>query len=335
MAVVPTIAGAALGKMLAYADQFAVDGRALIAQLGIDPTALSDPDARVPVATMHRAWDELCAHAPRADGAVLAAERYVPADYGLVGFVVMTSATLDEAFSHFVRFIRLWTDEPRFTREGTTVRAAYHTALPDGPGKRIGIEAAFTEIVQAARLVTQQPIAPRAVRFAHPAPGDIAAHRAFFACDVEFSARDNALDLAPDDLARAPVRADPQLAAYLRSAANRALADRGGDDASLQSQIRAILGEELARGIPSAAIVARRLTTSERTLRRRLDEEGTSFRELVDATRAQLARGYVADPKLPLAEVAFLLGFSEPSAFHRAFKRWTGVTPAAFREKNR
>jgi len=73
------------------------------------------------------------------------------------------------------------------------------------------------------------------------------------------------------------------------------------------------------------------MATSTRTLRRRLDDSGTSFRELLDATRAELARTYVRDRRMPLAEVAFMLGFSEASTFHRAFKRWTKMTPAAWR----
>jgi AraC-like DNA-binding protein len=93
------------------------------------------------------------------------------------------------------------------------------------------------------------------------------------------------------------------------------------------------VAEELSRGVPTVEDVARRMATSERTLRRRLEEGGSSFRELLDDTRERLARNYVRDRRMALSEVAFMLGFSEPSAFHRAFKRWTGTTPAAFRSR--
>ena len=99
-------------------------------------------------------------------------------------------------------------------------------------------------------------------------------------------------------------------------------------------RIRQILAEEMQKGVPALEQVARRLGTGERTLRRRLEENGTSFRALLDETRAELARGYVSDRDLPLCEVAFLLGFSEPSAFYRAFKRWTDTTPRARQTKN-
>ena len=142
---------------------------------------------------------------------------------------------------------------------------------------------------------------------------------------------DNALVLRPDDLPVPLPRGDAQLGAFLRGAASQALAKREVQPTSPLDQARAIIAEELARGAPTIEVVARRMATSTRTLRRRLDDSGTSFRELLDATRAELARTYVRDRRMPLAEVAFMLGFSEASTFHRAFKRWTKMTPAAWR----
>lgn len=327
---VPTIASGALRKLITHAaDELAIDRATLLAELAVDPAVLADPDHRVPITVLHAAWNAVVARVPRADGAVLGAERYAVGDYGLVGFVVMTSATLDEAFDHFIRYIGLWTDEPKFERAGATVRATYHHRFADSPGMRLGTEASFTEVIQAARLLTQRRIVPRAVRYAHQAPADVSAHEAFFGVAVEFGAAENALELAPEDLALPLARADAQLSAFLREAANKALEQHGSG--SLLDQARSIIAEELARGVPSIDVVARRLATSSRTLRRRLEEDGTSFRELLDATRADLARSYVRDRRMPLAEVAFMLGFSEPSTFHRAFKRWTKMTPAAWR----
>ena len=330
---VPTIASGAFRKMLASSAEFGVDRATLIAKLELDQAVVDDPDGRLPVAKLHDAWDILLASAPRVDAAVFGAERYEPGDYGLVGFVAMTSATLDEALGHVIRYIGLWTDEPGFSRDGATVRAAYRQRFADRPGMRAATEASFTELVQGARMLSRTRTIPRAVRFEHPAPADTSAHRAFFGCDVQFRARANELELDASDLALPLPRADAQLGAFLRDAANRALARRDATAASPLDQVRGIVAEELVRGVPSLDTVARRMATSARTLRRRLEESGTSFRELLDSTRAELARNYVRDSRMPLAEVAFMLGFSEPSTFHRAFKRWTSVTPTAWRAK--
>jgi AraC-like DNA-binding protein len=114
--------------------------------------------------------------------------------------------------------------------------------------------------------------------------------------------------------------------------ANQALAKRASEPSPLD-RIREIIAEELVRGEPSLERVAKRMATSGRTLRRRLEENGTTFRALLDAARADLARSYVQDRRISLSEVAFMIGFSEPSAFNRAFKRWTDTTPAAWRAR--
>lgn len=98
-------------------------------------------------------------------------------------------------------------------------------------------------------------------------------------------------------------------------------------------RLRHLIAEALQNGVPELPALARSLGMSERSLRRRLDELGTSFRDVLDAVRKELALNHVKDRRLSLSEVAFLLGFSEPSTFHRAFKRWTGDTPAAFRAR--
>jgi AraC-like DNA-binding protein len=328
---VPTIASGALRKMLAHTGDYGIAPADLLAAIEVEPGLADDPDARVPIEKLHAAWNVLHARRPRDDGAVLSAQQYAPGDYGLVGFVVMTSATFGDAFDQFVRYSGLWTDEPVFVRTDATVRLVHRHRFPDSPGKRISTEAAFTELVQGARVVSQTRTVPQAVRFAHPAPRDPSAHDAFFGCEVRFGAGEDALEFRAADLALPLPRADAQLGAFLRDAANRALAKRGVDPASVLDQVRGMIAEELARGVPSIDDVARRMATSARTLRRRLEQHGTSFRELLDTTRAELARTYVADRRMPIAEVAFMLGFSEPTTFHRAFKRWTSTTPSAWR----
>jgi AraC-like DNA-binding protein len=271
---------------------------------------------------------------PRAEEAVFGAERYSPGDYGLVGFVAMNSATFGEALHHVVRYVGLWTDDPGMDlREDGTLTVAYRWPFADSPGMRAATEAAPAEILHGARLLTQRRITPREVRFSHAAPKDPRATEAFFGCPVRFDADDIAMLFDPADFALPLPKADAQLGAYLRTLANQALDKRGDVPSSPLVRIRELIAEELQRGVPSLEEVARRMATSERTLRRRLEESGTSFRALLDETRAELARGYVRNKDLPLTEVAFLLGFSEPSAFHRAFKRWTDTTPSAFRAR--
>ncbi len=325
--VVPTIASGALKKLILSASRQNVAAEALLRAAGVTAGSLDDPDARVPIASLHAAWTAFLETNPTID---IETPTYAPSDYGIVGFVVMNSVTLSEALDHLVRYIGLWTDDPDFQREGSTVRFTYRNAFADTPGRRCATEAAPIEMIHGARLLVQSRVVPAEVRFAHPAPDYVTSLEAFFGCPVRFGADDHALVLKTEDLALPLARADAQLGAFLRGIAEGALSKRGADETPLDG-VRKILAEELQRGVPSIDVVATRLATSERTLRRRLEREGKTFRGVLDDTRAELARSYVSNAQMPLAEVAFMLGFSEPSAFHRAFKRWTGMTPAAFR----
>ncbi len=331
----PTIASGAIQKLIVAIREMGVDPAPLVAEAGIDFAVAEDRDARVPIESLHRLWNAAVRESPRAEAAVVNAERYSPGDYGLVGFVVMNCATLGEAVRHMVRYSGLWTDEPvmRLLDDGA-VTISYATHFEDCPGARLAIEAAASEIVNGARVVTQTHITPREVRFAHRPPRDVVAHASYFGCPVRFSEGLSAVVFDKDDLALPLPKADAQLGAFLREMANEALRERGGSQPpNALDAIRELVAHELQRGVPSLGLVARKMATSERTLRRRLEENGTSFRALLDDTRAELARKYVRDKHLPLSEVAFMLGFSEPSAFHRAFKRWTDTTPAQWRQR--
>jgi AraC-like DNA-binding protein len=319
--------------MMVAVDEVGLSSSELLAKLGVDPRVLDDKDARIRITTLHAAWELALALAPIVDGAITA-PRYAPGDYGLAGFVAMNSTTLGEAIGHVVRYVGLWTDDPGMTLDDDgTVRIVYRHPFVDGPGLRAATEAGPVELLHGARLLLQSPIVPREVRYPHPPPSYRARYDELFACPVRFSTGECAIAFDRGDLGLPLPHADAQLGAFLRQMANEALEKRRGPDASPLGRVREIIAEELARGVPAIDVVAKRMATSERTLRRRLEESGSSFRDLLDDTRAELARSYVRDARMPLSEVAFMLGFSEPSTFHRAFKRWTGTTPAAFRAK--
>ncbi|MEW5851780.1 MAG: AraC family transcriptional regulator [Myxococcota bacterium] len=331
MPVVPCISAGAFRKLLDAAEAFGCNVAEVRAAAHVDAKQVDDKDARIPVERLHALWEVVLERVPRADAALVVATHYAPGDYGLVGFVCANCATLGEAMQQMVRFSRLWTDEPgmKLDAEGT-VGLVYPAPRADRPGFRMANEAALAEILHAARTLTQQDLVPARVAFAHPAPKDTRAHREFFRCRVDFGAPAHDLSFGAGAVSMSLPKADPQLGAFLHGLANDALAKRHEPE-TFMDQVRQRLAETLQKGVPELPELATQLAMSERTLRRRLEEEGTSFRELLDDTRARLAKGYLQDSNIPLSEVAFLLGFSEPSAFHRAFKRWTGMTPAAAR----
>ena len=188
--------------------------------------------------------------------------------------------------------------------------------------------------VRAGRIVTNQDWKPHEVRFAHSSPPRPRDHEQFFKAPVCFGAGENALVLPRPVLELSCAAADPALLGMLDRYATERLR-RTPASATFVDRVRAELSEELHDGDPSAEGLARRLKMSVRTLNRKLAAEETSYRQLLDRLRHRLAVRLLNDRRVSVSEVAFLAGFSELSAFNRAFKRWTGLTPSAFRQQRK
>jgi AraC-like DNA-binding protein len=140
--------------------------------------------------------------------------------------------------------------------------------------------------------------------------------------------------MAREDLDRPMRGADAALAAVLSRQLDRLLVSLPTDP-PVSTRVRLLVKDDLPSGSVTVDRVAGQLGMSVRTLSRRLEGEGTSFRHLLDSVRHELAVAHLRDPRMELTEIAFLLGYSESSAFHRSFRRWTGRTPVEFRRQAR
>jgi AraC-like DNA-binding protein len=168
------------------------------------------------------------------------------------------------------------------------------------------------------------------VCFEHRQPGAVAAHKRIFQAPVRFSTTRTELVFEARLLALRIPEADPALAELLQRNA-QALLGTSCNGNTVADAVRRAIAETSGPGELTLSAIARKLGTGARTLQRRLHEEGSSFHQLVHETRSTLAQNYLRKHNLAICEIAYLLGFSQPSAFHRAFQRWTGVTPRAFR----
>lgn len=177
--------------------------------------------------------------------------------------------------------------------------------------------------------MTGARVRPLRVRLKHAAPRDTARHREWFGPRLEFSASEDELVLARADLDRTALAPDPTLSRIVQAHADAALA-RLPDRGDLRARVRALILELLAEGTPTIETLTARLGFSRRTLQRHLEGLGTTFAKELDGARHALALGYLAD-RVSVQDTAFLLGFSDVSAFHRAFQRWTGQTPQKWR----
>ena len=186
-------------------------------------------------------------------------------------------------------------------------------------------------VTALCRNMAAPDFTPTAVEFQHDPPADISEHLRLFRCPIEFRAATNRLSFNSSSLSVPIEQADASLCALLDRHAQELLAKYPPRD-SLVDQVRSIIASEFRGGDPSLERVADQLRLTPRTLQRKLHELGTSHNDLLDQMRRQLAMRYLREREMAICEVAYLLGFSESSSFHRAFKRWTGVTPKEFRK---
>ena len=263
------------------------------------------------------------------------AQHAQPGSFDVHLYAMVSSATLGDAFQCLSRYQRLIHDstEVRLDIEGDWARLRHR--MPGGlAAPRHSAEFLLAAWVRGGRMATGTTWAPVEVRFAHPEPASSDEHRRFFGAPVRFLARENAL-VIPTALLELPcARADAALFTMLdRYAVDRL--ERAPRSAAIAERARAALVAALRHGEPSAAHVASRLKMSVRTLTRALAAEDTTYRRLLEQLRRDLAVRHLADARLSVTEIAFLLGFSELSAFHCAFRRWTGHSPSAFRAQSR
>ncbi|MBS1119745.1 MAG: AraC family transcriptional regulator [Deltaproteobacteria bacterium] len=318
-------------KFLTLTPRFGHAPESLCAEAGLSREGLDDPEARVPVDDLLHLWEVSAKRVNRYDLGLLATELFTLPDYGLLGFVCMNSSTLADAFVAVVRYSKLWTDDPRWHMLANgAMRLEYRTGARYPLGLRCATEAALVELVHGARLLLGERLIPEAVLVRHRAPPDRSPHDAFFGVVVRFGSKTNEVRFERETLNRQVAGSSAPLGEFLRGLANRTLDERAG----LIGKVQELIAKDLVRGLPTETSIAKSLGLSTRSLRRRLQESSTSFREVFAQARTQLAQDYLRNSTLPHAEIAFLLGFQELSAFYRAFRHWTGLTPGDFRREH-
>jgi AraC-like DNA-binding protein len=298
----------------------------------LDPAVLLDPDNRILFAQLVALYEKAAELTGDDCFGLHLAQMINPTAFDIVGYCALNSPTLGAAFTRVARYHSIWTDGALFTLETSNDTSAivYSYVGTSIHEHRQDAEITLALVTTLCRTIASPDFAPTAVEFQHDAPSDTSEHAKIFRCPVEFRAPSNKLFFASSFLSLPIAKADARLCALLDRHAEALLAKFPPRD-SLIDQVRSIITGELRGGDPSLERVADQLSLTPRTLQRKLQDLGTSHNELLDQMRRQLAMRYLREPEMAICEVAYLLGFSESSSFHRAFKRWTGLTPKEFR----
>ena len=313
-----------------------LDRRVLLATLGIDADAPVDPSFMVTDTDYYAFLETIARTDPEAiDLPLRTGDSMRCDDYGAFGLAWKAAPNLRGSFERAERYALVLTSVALYSVE-SAAEGTYMQLNRAGArrlGMRLSNEATIASILSISRQVATQPLQPLAIFFKHAAPVTVDAHERHFGCPVHFGADRDALLWNPRDLDIPNRLGDESIVAFLDAHLDTTLGDYE-DSPTLASQAQREITRALSAGIPRISSIAGTLGMSGRTLQRRLADDGLTFQQLVDATRHQLAEQLLADSAYPLAEIAFLTGFSEQSAFTRAFRRWAGATPATFRQQN-
>jgi len=308
-----------------------LDCQDLFVNLGLDYSALNDPDARFAQDGMTRLWQRAVEITGNPAIGLNLAKVMRPGAMHVVGYALMSSSTLRDSFQRLVRYQRIIA-EGADLQFGSTNRGALLTLAIHGdqlPPARQSADGSLASTLAFCRWLTGKPLVPIEVYFRGPPPADIEPYQAAFQAPLRFNAEYHGMLIRHVDVDIALPTANAELAQLHDRFAGDYLARFS--DSRVAHQARQVICRLLPQGEPRRETVAQSLHLSERSLQRRLDEEGTSFQQLLDDTRRTLAEQYLARADLALLEVAYLLGFADPSNFFRAFKRWFAMTPGEYR----
>lgn len=314
-----------------------VDTDALLREVGVDPDASADAAVMVRDVDYYEMLERLADEDPRAaDLPLRVGARMRCADFGAVGLAMQSAPTLVAGWQRCARYGRFLTSVSTYGVEETPDAADLH--LYRAGERRTGLcmsnEATLAGLYAISSEVAAQPFRPQAVFFRHAARTSPDVHEAHFGCPVHFDSDRDALRVAREVLEGPNRLGDESTMRFFDAHLEQELARRSAS-APVDVRVRTCIARSLSEGVPTVSEIAAQLGTSGRTLQRQLADVDRTFQGLVDEARRHVAERLLAETDYPLADVAFLTGFSEQSALTRAFRRWTGTTPRAFRLKRR
>jgi len=255
-----------------------------------------------------------------------------PGHYGVLGYACMSSKTLDEVLNRMQRYQTLVSDigVNRFELKDENVKIRFDCDVQPYPPRQLS-EEHLAGMVTFSRWIKQEDNSPEKIHFQHPEPEDTSEHQSIFNCPVLFSQAETAIYYASKYLTDPLPMAAPDVSKMMDGYAKKLL-ENMPEGEGFHEQASKALVILLQDGKPSLERLSKQLNIDVNTLKSRLKAEDISYQNLLDTSRRTLALTYIAQSSLSLTDIAFLLGFSEQSAFQRAFKRWTGETPMRHRK---
>lgn len=329
-----TVAAWNVHYLVAFAEQRGLARDDLVRRFALDEEQLADVDGRLPLSTYTRMWDELPVLLDDEHMPLHVSRTAVGTDLPLNALIYLSAPTVRHGLERLLRYQRLTfdlADEPasEMIDTGDRVDLVFHherTAIETPTGPAID---GFIGVLLMIGIATQRSVVPLAVRLRHPHPRDSAPYVEAFGCLPRFEAHADCLTLRREDVELPHVTPSPNLSVILARHADDLLSRLPTDETT--QRVHRLVRDRMTEGALDLSTIARDLGMSSRTLQRRLADAGVSLRSVIDEERRALAIRLIRDPKMSLVDIAYLLGFSDQTAFSRAFARWTHAPPTRYR----
>jgi AraC-like DNA-binding protein len=313
-----------------YLESVEINPEPLYEKAGIKPELLLNPTARISVSCVDALWEQAAGVIEDPCFAIDMAEFWHPSQIGALGYAWLASSTLRRAFNRAVRYIHVVSEDLNFEVTDTPAGLKLSVNLDDSvftlPQHH---DLILTVLMHLCRFNFGDELVATQVSLARPEPECSKKIKDYFRTDVQFDTEQTCLIIARADADQTLSSGNKQIALMHDEMLMKYLVEiKKGD---IVQQVQSIILDNLPDGQVTDRLVASELNLSERSMQRRLKEHQTTFRYLLDSVREMVAKQYIENPMNRMSDIAFLLGFSEQSAFSRAFKKWTGKSPVEYR----
>jgi AraC-like DNA-binding protein len=329
-----TVSATLLSQIFIYLYSLKFDTDAFLYSLGINPSQVRSPDTRIPIATYLQIQDEAAVFLKDPYFGLHVGEFAEAGSWSILGYMMMNCKNVGEAFEKSLRYTRIIGNliEVKMERQPGKSKLIFFTAPYAPEMSRHCFDTSFSTTICMMRNFTGMDVRPLDVSFIYAEPDSRVEYDRIFQCPIRFSQKENSFTVDASIFDTPILMANPRLLEHFEKYAQDFLSGIERRNEYTRAVTRIIIAQ-LDDEVLSIEKVAREMSIGVRTLQKRLEEEGVVFSDLLREIRYSLAKKYLRE-NYSVEQITYLLGFSEPSAFRRAFKKWSGVTPREYREQS-
>jgi AraC-like DNA-binding protein len=328
----PVVLAAAAAGLVDFIAMQGGDADEIFGACGIAPDMITAPTLQLRLDVFCKLFEQAAQRTGCDNFGLLFGQQFQPRDLGIWGYAALSAPTLGSALETLAELFvyQQSSSTMRLLREDEhRVRLEYRIQTPSIVARRQDAELSLGQFTNLIRECCGRNWSPTEIQFEHPRPAEWRQHTLAFGAPVFFGCTSNAIILESEHLDRPMPGRDLKLLAMMRNCLE--MVGSRAETESLFDRIRSTVRQHLPEGAPTLEAISATLRTTPAAIRRALEDEGLNLREAIDTVRFEMARHYLPQRHLPLTEIALLLGYSELSAFTRAFTRWAGTSPLAYR----